>query len=191
MVDEFGLPEDLFGPHPEWFFPALGRVVAVCALLEERALNLAAAIAFVQPSTLTMKPLAELAKQAKQGARGIDEITVKLGVALITDAVNKFFDEAREVMKRRNDVVHSIWPAQPGEEQFGWRPPRAQDDGAVRITSDNSQDSFTDLIRCAVAVVESFPDVYEITCWAVSRAGAAGPMGPAAATEIRPDLDDQ
>ena len=32
-IDEFALPASILGPLPDWFFPALGRVVAVSGLL--------------------------------------------------------------------------------------------------------------------------------------------------------------
>ena len=44
-VDEFDLPVMLFGTQPEWFFPAVGRVVAVSALLENKAQVLAETLA--------------------------------------------------------------------------------------------------------------------------------------------------
>lgn len=53
MHDDFGVPDRMLGEHPDWFCPALGRVVAVCALLETRAQSLAENLARMEPGTLT------------------------------------------------------------------------------------------------------------------------------------------
>ncbi len=33
-IDEFGVPSNILGPHPEEFFSLLGRIVALAAALE-------------------------------------------------------------------------------------------------------------------------------------------------------------
>jgi hypothetical protein len=35
-----------------------------------------------------------------------------------------FLARARELADQRNELVHSLWPAQPGGRLFGWRPSR-------------------------------------------------------------------
>ena len=146
-VDEFDLPVMLFGTQPEWFFPAVGRVVAVSALLENKAQVLAETLAGCPQDTLSMARIADLRKNALQAADQIDMANSSSGVEPVKPEVTDFFDRTARLLDRRNDVVHAIWPAQPGAEQFGWRSPRPSKTTSVRVTADNTRAKLSDLIR--------------------------------------------
>jgi len=72
MHDDFGTPDRMLGGHPDWFYPALGRVVAVCALLETRVQSLAEILAHMEQGTLTQKPNHVLCETAAAAVQMID-----------------------------------------------------------------------------------------------------------------------
>lgn len=160
MVDDFGVPESLIGEHPDWFFPALGRVVAVCAVLETRALELAESLAQVPQGSFAKKPIATLKANAHGHAEDFDAINADRGVGTpITKTVDDYFDRILDVMERRHAVVHANWPAQPGDIQHGWRYGRSDPGPATRVTADNTRDKLVDLIKTASDLVMTFEPV--------------------------------
>jgi hypothetical protein len=72
MHDDFGIPDRMLGEHPDWFYPTLGRVVAVCALLETPAQSLAEILAHMEQGTLTQKPNRVLRDTAAAAVQMID-----------------------------------------------------------------------------------------------------------------------
>lgn len=175
MIDSFGVPEALFGTHPDWFFPGLGRVVAVCAVLETRALELAESLAYVQQGSYTKNPIVTLKKNALRDAQDLDAINAGLGVGTpIAKTVDDYFGSVVDVMQRRNGVVHANWPAQPGATQFGWLPALANLGSATRVTADNTRVKLVDLITTASGLVMWVPRVMGVVSPAVSSAVAAG-----------------
>ena len=167
----------MLGVHPEWFYPALGRVAAVCALLENRAQALAEILARLEQGTLTMKRTADLRGAATAAARLVDSANHPLQVAPISAQVDEFYAQLSEIMDRRNAVIHAIWPAQSGEAQFGWLPGKLASRGEARTTRDNTQVGLLDLIGKAVTLVDQAGDLISLTSFAVSRALEAGYRG--------------
>lgn len=175
MSDDFGVPEVLFGTHPDWFFPALGRVVAVCAVLETRALELAESLAHVRQGSFTKNSMVTLKKNAHRDAQSLDAINAGLGVGgPITKTVDDYFGLIVGAMQRRNAVVHANWPAQPGATQFGWLPALSDLGSATRVTADNTRVKLVDLITTATDLVVKFPRVMQVVSPAVSSAVTAG-----------------
>lgn len=112
-VDAFGMPENLLGPHAEEFFQILGRIVALAAVLEQRL--------------LTLYELLARQAEARRQVRGAGEF-----IRLCRDLLKQFgaeearplhvyLDEATKCLTVRHGYVHSLWPAQAGDEQFAWR----------------------------------------------------------------------
>lgn len=172
-VDEFDLPAVLFGPPPDWFYPAVGRVVAVCALLENKAQVLAETLTGVQQNTLTMARLSDLKKQALHAARAIDARNAGGAADPLTPGTTEFFVRTELVLARRHGIVHAVWPAQPGEQQFGWRPGRREDGGQARVTADNTRAGLTDLIRQASQLILGWPGLHGAASHARLRAFGA------------------
>ena len=162
---------------PSGFYPAVGRVVAVCALLENRAQSLTEILARLEQGTLTQKPIRFLRDAATASVERIDFANQLMMVGPISPRVNDFYAQVEEIMDRRNAVVHALWPAQSGEAQFGWRPGKVASDGEVRMTQDNTRAGLVDLIGNAVAMVDEGGDLISITSFAVSRALEAGYSG--------------
>lgn len=175
--DEFGLPLSLFGTLPDWFFPALGRVVAVSALLENSAQVLVETLAGFPQDTLSMAPIADLKKNALGAAEQIDLANADSGADPVKPAVTDFFDRTAHLLDRRNGVVHAIWPAQPGEEQFGWRSARPGKATGVRVTADNTLAKVTDLIRQESELILAWNRLHGAATQARTRAEGRGYRG--------------
>lgn len=176
-IDEFELPASILGPLPDWFYPALGRVVAVSALLENKAQVLAETLAHSPQDSLTMTSVAKLRKIAISAAIRIDSAnagSVQSTVDPISAPVSEFFDEVVRLLDRRNGVVHAIWPAQPGEQQFGWRPRRTHHDDETRLTDENTRDRLTDLIRRETDLILGFNNLHGSVTHARLRAAEGG-----------------
>lgn len=111
-VDAFGIPTRFFGPHPETIWGAIGRTVALSALLEDRL------VALLQ--NLNNKPQTAYSKSAAS------EVVEKLRKAAPSDqpswdGFGAWLDAVGAALEWRNDVVHNLWPAQPGDRLFGHR----------------------------------------------------------------------
>lgn len=107
----------------------------------------------------------------------IDSANEPMQVRPIASRVNEFYSQLGKILERRHAVVHAVWPAQPGEEQFGYRPGRLDSHGEVRVTRDNTQAGMRDLIGTAIAMVDECGDLISTTSFAVSRALEAGYRG--------------
>lgn len=177
VTDEYRLPDQLFGPLPDWFFPAVGRVVAVSSLLENKAQVLTEDLANVPQDTLTMTTPAEMRKIARKAAHQVDSANSALEVAPISKDVESFFGQVLDLLERRNSVVHGIWPAQAGEEQFGWRPRRPGRDVKTRITADNTCADMTDIISRAAHLIQSWNNLHGAVNYARTRAAEGGYEG--------------
>jgi hypothetical protein len=99
--------------------------------------------------------------------------------------VNEFYAEVGEILDRRHAVVHAVWPAQPEEAQFGYRPSNAAGHGEVRVTEDNTRAGLVDLIGNAVAMVDECGDLISPASFAVSQAIQAGYGGTTASAAQR------
>jgi hypothetical protein len=185
MNEEYGLPDRMLGPHPEWFYPALGRVVAICALLETRAQTLAEILARMEQGTLTKKRFRDFVDVAAHAAKLVDTAYQSANFNPVAPGVASFYEKAAEAMERRHAVIHAVWPAQPEEVQFGWRPTdnsgREPDDtwprGQVRVTQDNTLELFQDLITHAADLVDEAGALISPLSFAVERAREAGYSG--------------
>lgn len=63
MPDRFGVPDNMFGPMPEDFYSAVGRVVLIAALLEVKLVDLL--------NTLDRVPQTTHARQAWRRTRQV------------------------------------------------------------------------------------------------------------------------
>jgi hypothetical protein len=168
VTDEFGLDEGLLGEQATWLYPAIGRVVCSSAVLENKAQVLAESISGAIQGSLAMARMKELEAIALKAAKRVDEKRGG-GADPIRPHVAEFFATTRRLLDRRNAIVHAMWPAQPGPQQFGWRPP-ARADAITRVTTDNTAESMIDLIAQISDQVLHFPQL-------LNRASAAQRIG--------------
>jgi hypothetical protein len=174
LQDEFGLPDRMLGRHPDWFYPALGRVAAVCAFLETRAQALAEILAHQVQGTFTKKPIPVISLTATVAAQAVDSANRSMNRTPISPRVVELYERVVEIMDRRHAVIHAVWPAQPEETQFGYRPGVAAGNGEVRVTKDNTRAGMVDLIGNAVAMVAECGNLISPASFAVSQAIQAG-----------------
>ena len=113
-IDEFGVPDTLFGPLPDGFFPALGRAIAVSALLEDLLRELLQQLRNEpQDSYSTTGALGlveELRKEASARATQPDWATFE-----------NFLSRVEKSLVYRNHLAHNLWPAQPDGSLYGHR----------------------------------------------------------------------
>ncbi len=136
--DEFGVPSSVTGDHPEKFYSMLGRIVSLAAILENKTLG------FYQDLVGgSQDDFIELSISAL-----IDRSLGELHRLPSADAAfaEQWLIEAKVISCRRNDYVHSLWPAQGDGKLFGWRRRRMTDETTkiVKLTMD---DMYADLHR--------------------------------------------
>lgn len=113
MPDRFGVPDNMFGPMPEDFYAAVGRVVLIAALLDVKLADLLNTLDRVPQTTHAGKHGAELVKSALKSLESTHPALRDPGEAVLV--------EARDALDRRNDVVHNVWTAPTSDTAYGWR----------------------------------------------------------------------
>ncbi len=135
-LDEFGVPTGLLGPHPPEVWGAIGRTVALAALLEDRL------VALLQALTLS-----EQSEHAKSTPTGVIESL--RGQAPAGDPTwagwAEWLEAAAGAFEWRNHVVHNLWPAQPGVRFFGHRLSRDGERLCMDTTRDELMKHLVDL----------------------------------------------
>lgn len=130
VSDEWGVPNTFFGPHPEAFWGGMGRVASLSALLEDRLFALLAALRREAVDAAPPPGMGALLTQLEAEHAARAEITA-------WEDFGEYLARARRCVTYRNDLIHSLWPVQPGGRiLFGHRLralPRAQRpaDGSV------------------------------------------------------------
>ncbi len=185
MEDDFGLPDRMLGEHAEWFYPAVGRIACICALLETKAQALAEILARLDQGSLTRKPISVMGETGTSAAQMVDSAYQSANATPISPLVAEFYKNVEEIMERRHAVIHAVWPAQLEEKQLGYRPDRASAHGKVLVSSDNTRAGMVDLIRTAVAMVDEGSRLISPVSFAVSQALLAGYRGTTAAAAMK------
>jgi hypothetical protein len=118
-VDRFGVPDYFFGAHNEDFFGAIGRIASLAALIEHQALTIYQTLMNLPQTTGTLLSATQLIDKASKAltAAGDDENQTTL---------LQYFSDVDAALRKRNGYIHSLWPAQPANVLFGWRPTRAK-----------------------------------------------------------------
>jgi hypothetical protein len=154
-VDEYRLPAGVLGRHPDEFYGALGRIVGVSAVLEDKVTILRHTLANAQQDEFTHEPVSSQIKAARTLCQGLPDHAAS--------RIKEFLDAAQEAFVRRNDLVHSSFPAQPDGRVWGHRPTRARDvtDGTA-ATVETSIDDVRAFIAHLADLVESFNGVHAL-----------------------------
>jgi len=138
-IDAYNLPTGILGHHPEDFYGALGRIVCVSAVLEDKITSLRHTLEQVEQGRFAHEPAGQQIPKARELA----------GAHLSppdADRVRAFLDRAKDAFKRRNDFVHSSFPSQPAGRVFGHRPARSK-----KVT-----DGTADVIETSVDIMRLF-----------------------------------
>jgi hypothetical protein len=154
-VDAYNLPIGVLGQHPDEFYGAIGRVVCVCAVLEDQVTTLRHTLAGANQGQFTQHPV----KAQIDTARAL-ALTLPQPAA---DVITAFLDEAAGAFSRRNDLAHSSFPAQPDGRIWGHRPARDRTvtDGRAD-TVETSVEEIREFIGTLSALVRRFSQVHAL-----------------------------
>jgi hypothetical protein len=132
-TDRLGVPHTLMGLHDEDFFAVLGRIVPLCALLENHLLTVCQGLTGSGQHEHTRRSASKLIELSEH-----ELVTLTDGAD--RQLVEDFLSSAAKLMERRNDYVHSLWQAQGGERLFAWRPFRDPTDQAAMMLETNLEE---------------------------------------------------
>jgi hypothetical protein len=143
--DAFGVPLNIAGRHPEEFYSMLGRIVSLAATLENKTLGFYQDLVGGTQDDFIELSISALIKNSLAELHRLPDADAQFARQWLT--------EARAISSRRNDYVHSLWPAQGNGKLFGWRSRRTKD-GTTKIVKLTMDDMQADLLRL-VALLET------------------------------------
>lgn len=154
-ADAYGLPAGILGIHPDEFYGAIGRVVCVCAVLEDRVTTLRHTLAHAEQGKFTHQPVSTQIDVAERMTEALPELDGR--------QVRDFLTAARAAFQHRNDLVHSSFPAQPDGRIWGYRPTREKSvtDGTAD-TVETSLDNLRGFVVQLADLVNSFNQVHAV-----------------------------
>jgi hypothetical protein len=166
-VDAYMLPDGILGRHPEEFYGAIGRVVCVCAVLEGQITILRHTLANGPQGKFTHEPVSGQIRAARDLTKELKGDTAR--------AIENFLQATEEGFARRNDLVHSAFPAQEDGRIWGHRPTRDRSvtDGSA-VTVETSLDDLRLFVGHLAALVRSFNSIHAL---ATTCARAESPRG--------------
>ena len=142
-TDAFGVPFHLLGPHPEEVWGAIGRTIAIGALIENRL-------------TVLLQMLTGMGQDAHAKAWPADAVKDLRDLAPAADPTwsgwSEWLARVERSVQWRNDLAHNLWPAQAGDRLFGWRLGR---DGKLILTESTRGELMDHLVEAAVIAQES------------------------------------
>jgi hypothetical protein len=112
-TDDFGVPLNIMGRHPEEFISMMGRIVTASATLEHQVLVFYQYLVGRDQTAYTDWSMSKLIGHARTELKRLPAPDAGLA--------RQWLREADEIRKVRNDYVHNLWPAQGGGRLFGWR----------------------------------------------------------------------
>lgn len=154
-ADEFGLPMNILGKHPDEFYGMIGRIICVCAVLEDKVTTLRHTLAHAQQGKFTLEPVSAQIAAARPLARDLPESAAQ--------QVDAFLDAAEVAFRYRNKLVHSSFPAQPDGRIWGHRATR--DKAVTDGTADTVETTVEDLrafLKKLADLVNSFLQVHTL-----------------------------
>jgi hypothetical protein len=143
-ADDFGVPLNIMGGHPEEFFSIMGRIVTLSASLEHQVLGFYQCLVGRDQNAYIDWPVAKLIRGARKELKRLPPEDAEFA--------RQWLREADAIRNERNKYVHNMWPAQGGGGRlFGWRQGR---NGQATITTKKTMaDMRADLDRL-VALLE-------------------------------------
>jgi hypothetical protein len=152
-VDEHGLPCGILGTHPDQFYGALGRVVCLCAVLEDKVTTLRHTLERAGQGDFTHQPVSKQITRARELSRGLAEPG--------PERIGVFCEDAQSAFAHRNELVHSSFPAQPDGQLWGHRPARDKrvTDGSAQVV-ETSLEELRAFITQLVCLIRDFNAVH-------------------------------
>lgn len=152
------------GRHSDEFFGAIGRIVCVSAVLEDKVTTLRHTLANAEQGRYTRQNVSSQIKTARIVARDRPEPAA--------ETIAAYLDKVEAAFRRRNDLVHSSFPAQPDGRIWGHRPTRDKDvtDGTAD-TVETTIDDLRQFIQTLSGLVNSFNQVHALAGVRISPSG--------------------
>lgn len=108
-VDEYGIPNNWFGPVEERFYAMVGRVVMVANVVELRLFDLLSELDREHAQDFAGRPVGWVIKECRQRLSSHDQALRSVGLDLLGRVGTALAD--------RNAIVHSLWP----RPTYRWR----------------------------------------------------------------------
>jgi hypothetical protein len=140
-VDDFGVPSNTLGSHPEPFFQVLGRTVALAVGLESNVRSFSERLADVATGSFTGCSFGQVVKVARKNMDRLASDDRKLA--------GDFQSRAEASILKRHTNAHSLWPARTDGAMYGWKLSRKNVSSRADETSqslDRMQDDLTELV---------------------------------------------
>lgn len=113
-TDRFGIPDSIFGIHGDDFYGGIGRVAVLSALIEHQALGILQTMTSSLQSEHSRLPANQLIDKACKTLNSINDCESRT-------VLLSYFNDIEAALRRRNDYIHSLWPAKPEGRLYGWR----------------------------------------------------------------------
>jgi len=153
-TDRYGLSADVLGTHSDDFYGAVGRVVCVCAVLEDKVTSLRHTLEGVRQGVHTQQPVSKQIQVARERAGAMPDYSRD---------VTQYLDDVEKAFRRRNEIAHSSFPAQEGGRLWGHRPARDKNilDGTADVI-ETTIDELRGFIGELSDLVRRFNDVHAL-----------------------------
>jgi hypothetical protein len=145
--DAYGVPLNIMGRHPEEFFSILGRIVSLSSTLENKILSFYQYLVGRSQTEHSELSVSQHIAKSLRELRRLKELE-RLPQHEV-ELAEQWLLEAKAITRRRNDYVHSLWPAQGDGRLFGWRVLQRKG-GVVEFVTLTQNDMRSDLNRLVV-----------------------------------------
>lgn len=154
VPDSHGVPTNVFGVVPENFYGLIGRIAMLAPVVEKELHWLHDVITGATQDEVAGIPFGQLSSRCKTAlAQGPPEVAT-IAIPAI--------DMAVVAAKRRNAIVHSLWPDPSLSRAIGHRPVRPKErapgssDWTLTISTD--QDDLRSLIKAQIEAMDALAD---------------------------------
>lgn len=146
--DAYGVPLNIMGNRSEEFFAAMGRIVGLGAILENKILGFLQYLVGRDQHAHTELSVSRIIDMALKELHRLPQVDREFAREFLTDA--------KAITIKRNDYVHNQWQAKGDGRFYGWRIPLKKGATAVDMVI-TLADMYADIARL-VALLK--PHVY-------------------------------
>ena len=154
-------PQGMFGYVPDWLPTIIGRTVMVAALVEGKVDSLLMNLSGRLQNTYAGKPVGGNVDLCRKAL-----VTLEDDNPEFVASTRALLDDVEEVLKRRNAIVHSLWPDNTIEAARGWRnlPPAQREPSVPHIESawtewvEIDRHGFNELVDTFIDLVDRLVD---------------------------------
>jgi hypothetical protein len=143
--DAWGVPLNILGNRSEEFFAAMGRIVGLGAILENKILGFFQYLVGRDQQAHTRLSISTLIDMALKELHRLPQAD--------REFAEQYLAEAKAITTRRNDYVHNQWQAKGDDRFYGWRIPTRKNAATIEMVV-TLDDMRADIARL-VALLES------------------------------------